>query len=184
MSNKPFRLGIIVGRFQLFHLGHQDMIDKAAGICDTVGVFIGSSQESGTAKNPFTYEQREDILKSIYGDSLRIYPLPDIGVGNNSSWGDYVLKNVMDRFGKQADIFISGKEGRRLDWLDSANGSATAEMYIPKTIDISASELRECLIRGDEDEWRKYSDPRLWGRFRELRGIISGSYQNKETASI
>ena len=29
MENKPYRLGITVGRFQTFHNGHQYMIDKA-----------------------------------------------------------------------------------------------------------------------------------------------------------
>ena len=66
MENKPFRLGITVGRFQTFHKGHQYMIDKAVALCESVGVFIGSSQESGTAKNPFSYETRERLLKKIY----------------------------------------------------------------------------------------------------------------------
>ena len=48
---KPYKLGITVGRFQTFHKGHQVMIDKAIELCDKVGVFVGSSQESGTNKN-------------------------------------------------------------------------------------------------------------------------------------
>ena len=92
MKNKAFKLGIIVGRFQTFHTGHLYMVDKACAVCDRVGVFVGSSQESGTLKNPFTYEQRRDMLKKVFGDSVIIYPLPDIGVGNNSRWGDYVAR--------------------------------------------------------------------------------------------
>lgn len=184
MNNKPYELGIIVGRFQTFHLGHQDMIDKAAELCSTVGVFIGSSQEAGTEKNPFSYELRKSLLESVYGDRINIFPLPDIGVGNTSKWGDYVLDNVMRRFGRQADIFISGKEERRLDWLGSAAGLGIAEMYIPKSIKISASELREHFIKGDAEAWRQFTDKRLWHRFDELRGIVLNSYKNKDTASI
>ena len=73
---KPFALGITVGRFQTFHLGHADMIEKAVAVCERVGVFVGSSQESGTAKNPFTYEQRERYLRRVFGDAIEIYPLP------------------------------------------------------------------------------------------------------------
>ena len=60
---KPFELGIMVGRFQTFHIGHEYMIEKAVAVCGKVGIFIGSSQESGTAKNPFTYAQREAVLR-------------------------------------------------------------------------------------------------------------------------
>ena len=45
---KAFELGITVGRFQMFHSGHKDMLDRAIAVCGEVGVLIGSSQESGT----------------------------------------------------------------------------------------------------------------------------------------
>ena len=41
MKNKAFKLGIIVGRFQTFHTGHLDMIEKACAVCDRVGIFVG-----------------------------------------------------------------------------------------------------------------------------------------------
>ena len=98
MSNKPFKTGIVVGRFQTFHKGHEFIIDKAVELCENVGILIGSSQESGTLKNPFTYETRERILKTIYGNSVEVRPLPDIGVGNNSKWGEYVLESYNREF--------------------------------------------------------------------------------------
>ena len=119
MNNKPYRLGILVGRFQTLHSGHADMINRAIELCDKVGIFVGSSNESGTSKNPFSYETREDILKTVFGEKIYVYPLPDIGVGNNSTWGDYVLKNVIDRFGEMPDLLISGKEARVLRVLQS-----------------------------------------------------------------
>ena len=50
--SKPFSLGIMVGRFQTLHIGHEQMIRTGLELCDEVGIFIGSSQESGTEKNP------------------------------------------------------------------------------------------------------------------------------------
>ena len=184
MDAKQYRLGLIVGRFQTVHSGHQDMIDTALRLCDTVGVFIGSSQESGTEKNPFSYKTREGMLRSIYGDSISIYPLPDIGVGNNAKWGEYVLENALGRFGRKPDLFVSGKEERRQAWLESDAGTDTAELYIPKSIEISASEMREFFINNDKAAWSRYTDPRLWDSFDELRRIIMDSYMNTETASI
>ena len=181
---KAYKLGITIGRFQTFHKGHQVMIDKAIELCDKVGVFIGSSQESGTNKNPFSYEMRESILKKIYGDRICIYPLPDIGVGNNSKWGDYVLDNVVERFGESPDLLISGKEERRIDWFDSVKGLSIAELYIPKTIDISASKMREMFIHNDFDTWKEFCDERLWDGFSEMRKVVLESRENMETTSI
>ena len=181
---KAYNLGITIGRFQTFHKGHQVVIDKAIELGEKVGVFIGSSQESGTNKNPFTYETRESILRAIYGDRIRICPLPDIGVGNNSRWGDYVIDCVTERFGEAPDLLVSGKEERRIDWFDSVKGLSISELYIPKTIDISASRMRELFVENDVETWRTYCDERLWDRFDEMRRVVLDSYAHTQTASI
>lgn len=184
MSKKAFELGIIIGRFQAFHKGHEYIIDKAVEICDTVGVFIGSSQESGTLKNPFTYDTRREILETVYGDKLVIYPLPDIGVGNNSAWGGYVLNETIKRFGKAPDLLVSGKEERRLDWFDGLEGVSASELYVPKTIDISATEMREFFISGNYDEWKNYTSEKLWGKYDGLRAEVIAAKDNLQTDSI
>ena len=70
MEDKPFSLGILVGRFQALHTGHEQMIHTALALCDRVGIFVGSSQESGTANNPFSYETREGLLRMPPGGSM------------------------------------------------------------------------------------------------------------------
>ncbi len=184
MSKKPYKLGIIVGRFQNFHKGHEDVFNKAIELCDEVGVFIGSSQESGTSKNPFSYELRKAMLQKVFLHSISIHPLPDIGVGNNSKWGDYVLQNVVKHFGTTPDLLISGKEERRLDWFDSVSGLSVAELYVPKTIDVSATVMRENLINDDLQEWKKYTNEKLWDDYDTLREIVVASKDNQDTDSI
>ncbi len=184
MNNKPFDLGVMVGRFQTLHTGHVYMIEKAVAVCERVGIFVGSSQESGTSKNPYTYEQREHFLREVFGDKVEIYPLPDIGVGNNSTWGDYVLKNVRERFGKSPDLLVSGKEERRVSWFDSVDGVSVAELYVPKIIDISATEMRAWLIDGDLAQWQRYSPEALWDESDEMRTAVLASNDNLETHSL
>ena len=184
MNNKPYRLGILVGRFQTLHSGHTDMINRAIELCDKVGIFVGSSNESGTSKNPFSYETREDMLKTVFGNEVFVFPLPDIGVGNNSTWGDYVLKNVVDRFGEMPDLLVSGKEARRVSWLDSVDGASIAELYIPKTSVLSEPEMRDFLINDECQSWKKYTDSKLWGKYEKLRQEVLLSKDNSETHSI
>lgn len=184
MDKKPYELGIIVGRFQTFHTGHEYMIRKAVELCDTVGVFIGSAQESATFKNPFSYLLREEMLRKVFGNALKIYPLLDIGVGNNSKWGDYVLENVEKRFGRKPDLLVSGKEERRIDWFDSVAGVTISELYVPKLIDISASEMRDFFLKNDREAYRKYAPEALWDQFDRLRLLMKTAQNYKETASI
>jgi len=181
---KPFRLGILIGRFQTMHVGHEQMINTAIALCDEVGVFIGSAQESGTQKNPFSYEIRKSFFSDIYGDRIKVAPLNDIGVGNNSRWGEYVLKNVEDTFGRLPDLLVSGKEERRLDWFDGITGLQIAELYIPKSIDISASRMREFFLEGDVDSWKNYTNPLHWGKYDMLRRLVILSQEHTETASL
>ena len=181
---KSYKLGILVGRFQTIHSGHEMMINKAVELCESVGIFVGSSQESRTNKNPFTYEEREMMLKAIYSSDISVFPLPDIGVGNNSKWEDYVLENVSDRFGSFPDILISGKESRRSEWLLSENGSKVFELYVPKTIEVSSTDMREFLKNDDFELWKKYTSPKLWDMYDKLREIVINSNNRLETESI
>lgn len=184
MSKKPYRLGILVGRFQTLHTGHEMIIEKAIELCDEVGIFIGSSQESGTNKNPFSYELRKEILRDVFGDRVKIFPLPDLGVGNVAAWGDYVLENVRERFGRYPDLLVSGKEARRVDWFDNAADLAISELYVPKSIEISASEMRELFIRNDEEAWKKFTSPAIHHEYKKLREIVLRSKDIMETDSI
>lgn len=181
---KPYQLAILVGRFQVLHTGHADMIGKALELADRVGILVGSSQEAGTSKNPLSYEQRERVLKTVFGDSVTVCPLPDIGVGNNSTWGDYVLDRVEAEFGRLPDLLVSGREGRRVDWFDNPRGRNIAELYVPKTIEISATEMREYLAEDRREEWQKYTDSRLWDLYPMLREAVQNAASHTETASI
>lgn len=184
MSYKPFSLGILVGRFQTIHAGHEYMIRTALSLCRQVGIFVGSSQESGTAGNPFSYETRESLLRLLFGNQVHIYPLPDIGVGNNAAWGEYVLKNVVAQFDRTPDILISGKEMRRVSWFDGIEDVHISELYLPKTIEISASQMRNYLLEDDRESWQRHTNRALWGQYETLRKIVLESRDNLETSSI
>ena len=184
MEKKPFRLGIIVGRFQTLHTGHELMINKAIALCDRVGVLIGSSQEARTLKNPFSFEERREILQTVYGDALEIQPLPDIGVGNVAAWGDYVLNTVKECFGELPDLLVSGKESRRSSWLDGEDGQNVSELYVPKSIEISATEMREYFIRNDVETWKTFTDEKLWDHYERMRKIVLSAKDNLFTDSI
>lgn len=184
MGSKEYRLGFLVGRFQIIHSGHEEIIRKAIELSGRTAVFIGSSQESGTAKNPFTYEMRADMLRCIFKDEIEIYPLPDLGAGNTCVWGKYVYRKVFESTGETPDLFVSGEEARRNAWFPAEMYPGLTEFSIPKTTDISASRMRQFIIAGDNSAWKEFANPLLWDRYDELRGIILKFADVEETASI
>lgn len=73
-----YKLAVYIGRFQPFHLGHRYVIDEALKIADKVLVLVGSANASRSTKNPFTYEEVEQHIKSCYAlSNIVVEPLND-----------------------------------------------------------------------------------------------------------
>jgi len=80
--------GLLIGRFQPFHLGHLDAVLFGLSRTENLFVGIGSSNKSNERKNPFSAEERtEMIISSIESsmiDRLKIFDIPD--VDNHEKW--------------------------------------------------------------------------------------------------
>lgn len=88
-----FDLLVFIGRFQPFHNEHKRVIDTALTKAHNVLVLIGSSGSARTVRNPFTFEERRDMILGAYEDSSRIHvrPLRD-KMYNDSAW----IKQIQD----------------------------------------------------------------------------------------
>ena len=60
---KPYDLAVIIGRFEPMHVGHGILINKARTLADNTLVLIGSAKLPRTIKNPFTYEERREMIE-------------------------------------------------------------------------------------------------------------------------
>lgn len=181
---KPFKFGIIIGRFQLFHKGHENIINYGIELCDKLVIYIGSSQESNTAKNPFSYEYRKKVIEMIYGDKVIIKPLPDIGLGNNSSWGKYVLETAKRDFGEYPDLSISGKENRRQSWFDNLGVNISELLIAKEDIQVSSTYLKDRILNNDFEAWAEYTNSNIYCLYNEMRNIYLNSIYNQSTNSI
>ena len=63
---KPYDVGLIVGRFQMLHNGHEKLFNTANKLCDRLLIFVGSAQEMGTIRNPFDVNTRIEMIKEVY----------------------------------------------------------------------------------------------------------------------
>lgn len=80
--------GLLIGRFQPFHLGHLDAVLFALARVDDLSICIGSSNKHNEKRNPFSaVERREMILSSIepsITNHIKIFNIPD--VDNHEKW--------------------------------------------------------------------------------------------------
>ena len=53
--------GLLIGRFQPFHLGHLDALGFALSKVDKLWVGLGSSNKSIEKSNPFSAEERKEM---------------------------------------------------------------------------------------------------------------------------
>ena len=175
---KLYDLGLIVGRFQMFHKGHESMVKAALELCNRVVIFIGSSQKENTEQNPFSFYVRKDMIEKVFPVEFKegkilVSPLPDIGVGNNEMWGKYILGVFEEEFGKQPDLYITGCEKERPSWFTNEIAPNMDELRLTRhNIDISATQCRELILEDNKDEWKKYVPYQLHKDYDFYRKVI------------
>jgi nicotinamide-nucleotide adenylyltransferase len=80
--------GLLIGRFQPFHLGHLEAIQFALLKVDKLWIGIGSSNKTSQKNNPFTADERKEMILSSISDSIskqiQIFPIPDLD--NHKKW--------------------------------------------------------------------------------------------------
>jgi len=88
-------IGLFLGKFQPFHKGHLQAVQYILRDCDEVKIAIGSSQYHGTEDNPFTLEQRQDMLRLALAEAdIHNYKLGAIAdIGNHGLWVDTLIEN-------------------------------------------------------------------------------------------
>jgi bifunctional NMN adenylyltransferase/nudix hydrolase len=69
--NEKYEYGIVIGRFQPFHLAHQDLIRHALTLAEKVIVILGSARSASDVKNPFTPAMREEMIRACFPDEAR-----------------------------------------------------------------------------------------------------------------
>ncbi|MDO5650466.1 MAG: adenylyltransferase/cytidyltransferase family protein, partial [Gallicola sp.] len=70
--NKKYDLMVFIGRFQPLHDGHVKIIERAHELSDNVMIGIGSTNQSRSTKNPFTFEERSEMIKTMFPDVVTV----------------------------------------------------------------------------------------------------------------
>lgn len=92
---KQFNTVAVIGRFQLPHIGHERLFQKAAELADNLVIVVGSVGQPKTPKNPFSFGERKEMLVPLIPKGIK-YDI--IGVRNqlysNTNWAVDVVNKV------------------------------------------------------------------------------------------
>lgn len=140
-------------RAQPLHLGHARVINRMLAQCEHVTILLGSAQEHGTDKNPFSYFERRAMLRNVFGDSITVSGINDIN--RPDLWPEYIMGCALTRFPKlpAPDAYYAGSG------IDAAPFAHTG-MHIEIEVrnDLSGTKLRAIMDEGF-NHWKNWVDP-------------------------
>jgi len=141
--------GLMMGRFQPFHLGHLDLVKQILEQCDEVIIAITSSQFNYLEKDPFTAGERIEMihesLKESCIDLSRCFIVAIENQFNVATWSSF-LKSALPHF----DKVYSGN-----DYVKMLLADSSIDVIPPKFLDRSqynATHIRQMII--SDDNWQ------------------------------
>ena len=102
---------VYVGRFQLPHIGHESVMQYALDKSDHLVLLVGSSGNERSVKNPFTFEERKEMLEAVTSrmhknKKVSILSLPDFPT--DKEWTDEVQRLVSSVIKENDAITVTG----------------------------------------------------------------------------
>jgi bifunctional NMN adenylyltransferase/nudix hydrolase len=107
--SKKYDFMVFIGRMQPPHKAHIEIIERALEQATNVIVLIGSSNQPRTIKNPWTWREREDMIRACFDlsvqDNLAFFGISD--TYNDQEW----VRSVQDAISAIAPESVGAKIG-------------------------------------------------------------------------
>lgn len=172
--------GLMMGRFQPFHLGHLELTKQILSECDEVVIAITSSQFNYLEKDPFTAGERIEMIHNALNESgLDLSRCFIVGIENQfniATWASY-LKAALPHF----DKVYSGNEYVQMLLADSG-----IEVVPPKFLDrpqYNATRIRKMII--SDENWQDLVPKAVTELINKINGLnrikIISSSETKPT---
>lgn len=174
---KAFKSGLIVGRFQHIHIGHEKLINIGLSLCDKLVIFVTYKDNEETDKNPLDIEYRIKLINIIYEKEIKdnrlvIYPFEDVNLENGVThlWGQSIIDTYINYISLRPECIIYGKDKNINKCFPSNIVSNITEVFVDRiSTKISATKMREYLLNDDYSNWKKYANSRIHNEYKAIR---------------
>jgi bifunctional NMN adenylyltransferase/nudix hydrolase len=158
---KPFDSIVFIGRFQPLHKAHLGTIEYAFTLAEKVIIFIGSSFQPRTYKNPFTAFERYNFIKNSlvnHKENLDYFVIDKQDFYSDDEWIDSIVEDVYQIDNDESKIAIIGYNkdsssyylneiSRKTGWdvvetpfYDNLSATTIRELYFTKSPSFSLLE--------------------------------------------
>ncbi len=155
------KTGLFIGRFQPFHLGHLSDIKNALKEVDELVIGIGSSNESNTKENPFTAEERIEMIDlALPANNIgnyTVFPIPDLH--DDKKWVEHV-ETLVPKF----DVVYTGNK-----WTEKCFKEKYKVKMVKMVEGISSTIIRDKMIK-DED-WQRLVPEEIVNFISKIKGV-------------
>lgn len=95
-SASVFAAAVVIGRWQILHLGHATLFDAAFASAQQVIIVIGSAFKARDPRNPFTWQERQAMIDATLTPEMRarVHYLPIRDYFDDERWGRAVQAGV------------------------------------------------------------------------------------------
>lgn len=154
-SAPPPGTAIIVGRWQLFHKGHETLLKAALAAAERVIVVIGSAFRSRDVRNPFNWEERQAMIQATLSpdttDRVKFLPVRDYF--DDDRWNAAVRAGVLQLTRGQGPVTLVGfKKDHTSYYLD--HFPTWVWQAVQQEFDIDATSLRNVFFEGTNPDAR------------------------------
>lgn len=174
------RTGLVVADFQTLHWGHVNLLSQMAASCDDAIVAIGSVQVFNVGGHPFSYEQKVEMVQTIFPNRFQFLGLHDIDASlETSDWLDYVLSRIDARKLPDPTDYFTGSDidaryytNHFAALSDPAhlegrvrvhqNAAFDRRLHIVDRSNMPSGRDIRALIQQRDPQWRQYVPAKLW----------------------
>jgi nicotinamide-nucleotide adenylyltransferase len=137
--------GLLVGRFQPFHKGHLAAVNFGLSQVENLWICIGSSNKSHEKRNPFSADERKEMIVSSLDKSIlnriQVFYIPDID--DHEKW-TYHVDSIVPKY----DIVFSNDDFTAT--LYQKRGIRVAQVPLLQREVISGTNIRELIATGKD----------------------------------
>ena len=139
--------GLLVGRFQPFHLGHLDAVLFGLSRTENLFIGVGSSNKFNEKKNPFSAEERKEMIISSIESSMlgrvKIFEIPD--VDNHEKW-TFEIDQIVPKY----DVVFTNDEFTKT--LFKKRQTNVIPVVLKEREKFSGTNIRQLII--DDKNWQ------------------------------
>jgi nicotinamide-nucleotide adenylyltransferase len=153
--------GLFIGRFQPFHLGHLQDIKNAFKEVDELVIGIGSSNEKHTKYNPFSVEERIEMIDLVLPANgvghYTIFPIPDLH--DDKKWLEHV-ETLIPKF----DVVYTGNE-----WTEKCFKGKYKVKKVDMLEGVSSTTIRHRIIK--DKKWEELVPKEVVNFISKVKGV-------------